>query len=106
MLHHDWDRYDTRHVVYRPIGMTPGELEDGYWRAYRRFYRWSAIWRGAASHAAPRDRARHLTYAGGWKKFEPLWHLLIRTGQVTRAPPLLESLPGSFGGRPSPPAAV
>ena len=69
--------------------MTPGELEDGYWRAYRRFY-----------------RARHLTYAGGWKKFEPLWHLLIRTGQVTRAPPLLESLPGSFGGRPSPPAAV
>ena len=105
LLHQDWDRYDTRHVVYRPIGMTPGELEDGYWRAYRRFYRWSAIWRGAASHTAPRDRVRHLTYAGGWKKFEPPWHLLIRTGQVTRALPLLESLLGSFGGRPSPRAA-
>ena len=105
LLHHDWDRYDTRHVVYRPIGMTPGELEDGYWRAYRRFYRWSAIWRGASSHATPRDRMRHRTYAGGWKKFEPLWHLLIRTGQVTRALPLLESLLRSFGGRPSPRAA-
>jgi radical SAM superfamily enzyme YgiQ (UPF0313 family) len=101
MLHRDWDRYDTRHVVYRPIGMTARQLEDGYLRAYRRFYEWSAIWRGAGMHPLLRDRVRHLTYAGGWKKFEPLWHLLIRTGQVTRALPLLESLLGSFGARPS-----
>ena len=99
MLHEDWDRYDTRHVVFRPLSMTARELEDGYWRAYRRFYRWSAIWRGAATHPPPRDRLRHLTYAGGWKKLEPLWHLLIRTGQVTRARPMLESLLGSFGAR-------
>jgi radical SAM superfamily enzyme YgiQ (UPF0313 family) len=101
ILHDDWDRYDTRHVVYRPIGMTADELEAGYWRAYRDFYRWSAIWRGAASHPVPRDRLRHLAYAGGWKKFEPLWDLLIRTGRVTRALPVLESLLGSFGARPS-----
>jgi hypothetical protein len=43
----------------------------------------------------------HPTYAGGWKKFEPLWDLLIRTGRVTRALPLLESLLGSFGARPA-----
>lgn len=99
ILHSDWDRYDTRHVVYRPIGMTPDELEDGYWRAYRDFYRWSAIGRGAATHPVRRDRLRHLAYAGGWKKLEPMWDVLIRSGQVTRALPLLESLLASFGAR-------
>lgn len=34
----DWNRYDTRHVVYRPLGMTPDELEVGYWRADRDYY--------------------------------------------------------------------
>ncbi len=90
--HSDWDLYDTRHVVFEPAGMTDRQLEDGYWRAYRRFYRWSAIWRGAATHPRHRDRLRHLGYAGGWKKFEPLWDVVIRTGQVTRALPLLETV--------------
>ncbi|MDX6292405.1 MAG: hypothetical protein QOH50_1480 [Kribbellaceae bacterium] len=101
LLHQDWDRYDTRHVVYRPLGMTAEQLEDGYWRAYREFYRWSAIWRGAASKHQTRDQLRHLAYAGGWKKFEPLWDVAIRTGQVTHALPLLESMLGSFGARRS-----
>src|SRR5215472_5297420 len=35
MLHSNWDLYDTRHVVYKPAGMTPAALEAGYWRAYR-----------------------------------------------------------------------
>jgi hypothetical protein len=87
--------------VYRPIGMTPRQLEDGYWRAYRRFYRWSAICRGAGTHPLPRDRLRHLTYAGGWKKFEPLWDLLIRTGRVTHALHVPETLLASYGARPS-----
>jgi hypothetical protein len=81
--------------------MSARQLEDGYWRAYRDFYRWSAIWRGAATKPIVRDRLRHLAYAGGWKKFEPLWDMLIRSRQVTRALPLLESLLASFGGRPS-----
>ena len=38
----DWDRYDTRHAVFRPAGMTAAELEAGYWGAYREFYRWRA----------------------------------------------------------------
>lgn len=102
----DWDAYDTRHVVYRPAGLTAAQLEAGYWRAYRDFYRWSAIRRGAATHELRRDRLRHLAYSGGWKKLEPLWHLLIRTGQVTRALPMLESLLGSFGARRSPRTAA
>ncbi|HZN77232.1 MAG TPA: radical SAM protein [Micromonosporaceae bacterium] len=102
MLHRDWDQYDTRHVVFRPAGMTSQQLEDGYWRAYRDFYRWSAIWRGARTKPVFRDRLRHVAYAGGWKKFEPMWDLLIRTRQVLYALPVLESLLGSFGARPSP----
>ena len=99
--HRNWDRYDTRHVVYDPVGMTASELETGYRRAYRDFYRWSALWRGAATKPVLRDRLRHLAYAGGWKKFEPVWNLLIRTGQVLHALPLLEASLGSFGARPS-----
>src|SRR6195256_413767 len=71
VLHHDWDLYDTRHVVFRPALLQPAELERGYWRAYRDFYRWGSIWRGAATKAAPRDRLRHMAYSAGWKKFEP-----------------------------------
>src|SRR5207244_1239315 len=47
LLHHDWDRYDTRHVVFRPARLTPAQLEDGYWSAYRDFYRWGSIFRSA-----------------------------------------------------------
>jgi radical SAM superfamily enzyme YgiQ (UPF0313 family) len=99
VVHRDWDRYDTRHVVFAPRGMTPAQLEDGYWRAYRDFYRWSALWRGARTKELLGDRLRHLAYAGGWKKFEPAWDALIRTGRVLHALPLLESTLGSFGAR-------
>jgi radical SAM superfamily enzyme YgiQ (UPF0313 family) len=100
ILHRDWDRYDTRQAVFRPRGMTIPELEAGYRRAYRDFYRWRAIWRGAATKDTARGRVRHLAYAGGWKKFEPLWNVAIRGGQVLRALPLLEQVLTGFGERP------
>ncbi|MGA8117718.1 MAG: radical SAM protein [Actinocatenispora sp.] len=99
IVHDDWDHYDTRHVVYRPVGLTATELEDGYWRAYRDFYRWSAIWRGAATKDLGRDRLRHLLYAVGWKKLEPFWDLLIRARRVTGALPVLESVLNGFRAR-------
>jgi radical SAM superfamily enzyme YgiQ (UPF0313 family) len=99
IVHRDWERYDTRHVVYEPRGMTAEQLEDGYWRAYRDFYRWGALWRGAATHERTGDRLRHLTYAGAWKKFERVWDALIRTRQVLYALPLLEAALASFGAR-------
>lgn len=99
VLHSDWDLYDTRHVVFRPAHITAPELEQGYWRAYREFYRWSAIFRGAASKESIRDRARQVAYAGGWKKFEPLWDVAIRSGQVLRLLPLLEHVLTAFGAR-------
>lgn len=88
----NWELYDTRHVVYQPAGMPAEVLEDGYWRAYRDFYRWGSILRSAASKDSLWGQLRHVGYAGGWKKFEPLWDLVIRARQVTRALPLLETL--------------
>src|SRR5436853_5462079 len=97
ILHRDWDLFDTRHVVFRPAQLQPGELEAGYWRAYREFYRWGSIWRGAATKPVARDRLRHIAYAGGWKKFEPFWDLAIRGGKVLHALPFLELILEGFG---------
>lgn len=95
--HGDWDLYDTRHVVFEPARMTPAQLEAGYWRAYRDFYRWGSILRGAATKPTPLGRLRHAAYAGGWKKFEPCWDLLIRARRASRALPLLEAILSGFG---------
>src|SRR5947207_5011454 len=103
VLHHDWDLFDTRHVVFKPQRLTPQELEAGYWRAYREFYRWGSIWKGASSKTGLRPRLRHMAYAGGWKKFEPLWDVLIRSKQVLHALPVLETILTGFGSRPSAP---
>jgi radical SAM superfamily enzyme YgiQ (UPF0313 family) len=90
LLHRDWDLYDTRHTVFRPARMTPEQLEGGYWRAYREFYRWGAILRGARALDTWEGRIRHFAYAAGWKKFEPLWDLVLRARRVALARPLLE----------------
>jgi radical SAM superfamily enzyme YgiQ (UPF0313 family) len=92
----DWDLYDTRHVVYRPKRLTPQQLVDGYWRAYRDFYRWPAILRSARGQPVP-AALRHVLYAGGWKKLEPLWDRLIRARHVAAMLPLLEKTLDSFG---------
>jgi radical SAM superfamily enzyme YgiQ (UPF0313 family) len=89
LLHRDWDLYDTRHTVFRPARMTAEELEAGYWQAYDRFYQWSSIFQGAATKNLA-GALRHVAYAGGWKKFEWVWHALIQMKQVTCGLPMLE----------------
>ena len=106
LLHSRWDQYDTRHVVFRPAKMTPAQLEEGYWRAYGQFYRWGAIVRGAWAKPGWAERARHLAYAGGWKKCEPLWDAIIRARRATSMLPMLESVLAGFGARPSTRAAT
>lgn len=96
----DWDLYDTRHVVYRPIGSTSEQLQSGYDQSYKDFYTWSSIFRGAWAKDKWADRFRHLAYSGGWKKMEPLWNWVIRAQRVTDIRPLLESvLQGSQGAK-------
>lgn len=99
LLHRNWDHYDTRHVVYKPAQLQPEALEAGYWKAYRDFYTWRNIVRGALTHDATGDRLRHIAYAGGWKRFEPLWDIVIRTKRATRMLPFLENILSSFGSR-------
>ena len=93
----DWDRYDTRHAVFRPARMTAQELQSGYWSAYREFYSWRNIWRASFAHGDLREHARHLAYTSGWKKLEPMWDWAIRSGQVHRFLPLLEAVLDRFG---------
>lgn len=38
ILTRDWSLYDMDHVVFRPKGMTPEELQSGHEMAYREFY--------------------------------------------------------------------
>jgi radical SAM superfamily enzyme YgiQ (UPF0313 family) len=92
MLTRDWNLYDTRHVVYQPTRLKPEVLEVGYHWAYREFYRWGSIARAAQHHGTLKHQAKHFFYASGWKKFEPLWDLLIRARQLTRVTPLLEGV--------------
>lgn len=93
----NWSLYDTRHVVYTPAKMTPATLEAGYWRAYRDFYRWGSLWRSASTKETLMGRLRHLAYAGGWKKFEPLWDWVIRAKRVMHLLPMLEAVLSGFG---------
>lgn len=92
ILHRDWARYDTRQVVYQTNGLSAAELEAGYNRAYRDFYSWSNIAKASWQHETYRDKLKHFAYAGGWKKFEPLWNFMIKTRGLNRMLPLLESI--------------
>jgi hypothetical protein len=64
----------------------------------------------ASGDASLPAKARHAAYSAGWKKFEGLWNVLIRGGQVTRALPVLEAVLSGLdssdhrvAGRPAPP---
>jgi radical SAM superfamily enzyme YgiQ (UPF0313 family) len=92
MLTRDWNLYDTRHVVYRPAKLKPETLKDGYDWAYCEFYRWRSIARASLHHGSFKHQAKHFFYAAGWKKFEPVWDLVIRARQLTRVTPLLEGV--------------
>lgn len=54
--------------------------------------RWSNIARAASHGGALSHRLRRLAYAAGWKKFEPLWDVVIRTRRLARMLPLLEGI--------------
>jgi radical SAM superfamily enzyme YgiQ (UPF0313 family) len=98
---HDWDLYDTRHTVFRPAHLTADQLERGYHWAYREFYRWRSIARGAAAHDDWIAGLRHFAYAAGWKKFEPLWDFVIRAKRAGMMLPVLETILSEFGRRSS-----
>jgi radical SAM superfamily enzyme YgiQ (UPF0313 family) len=98
LLTKDWDLFDTRHAVFQPARMSTASLEEGYWRAYRQFYEWGSIFAGASTKDSLTGKVRHLAYAGGWKKFEPAWDLIIRTKRLVNMLPMLERVLAGRGG--------
>jgi hypothetical protein len=92
ILHRNWDQYDTRQVVYKIIGLHVDELKRGYDWAYRSFYSWSNILKGSLQHEKLKHQIKHFSYAGGWKKFEPLWNFIIKTKGLNGMLPLLEAI--------------
>ena len=88
----NWDLYDTRHVVYETKNLTSTQLEDGYNWAYKEFYQWRNIAKASLQHDTLKHVMKHFMYAGGWKKFEPLWNLIIKSKNLNNMLPLLESI--------------
>lgn len=88
----NWDLYDTRHVVFKPAKMTPQELKLGYDRAYKEFYRWRAITKASLFHGTIKHQTKHFFYAAGWKKFEPIWNMMIQLKRLRIMTPLLEAI--------------
>lgn len=101
----DWDRYDTRHVVYRPARLAPEQLEAGYWWAYRQFYSWPNILRASLRHDSAKHMLKHFAYTAGWKKFEPVWNFLIKTRHLNDMLPVLEAILARVGMREPKPTA-
>ncbi|MEM8884338.1 MAG: radical SAM protein [Planctomycetota bacterium] len=89
ILHRDWSRYDTSHVVFRPKNMTVEQLEEGYAWCYDQLFSHASIWR-----RRPRDvRAvpAYLAMCYLYKRSNRFWHLLIRRRWTARAwRPLVE----------------
>ncbi len=92
ILHRNWDQYDTRQVVYKTIGLNAEQLKSGYDWSYKAFYNWSNIVKASVQHNNLKQMIKHFTYAGGWKKFEPLWNFVIKTKGLNKMLPLLEAI--------------
>ncbi len=92
ILHKQWDLYDTRHVVYQTKSLSPVELKKGYNWAYKSFYTWSNIFKASLQHDNIKHVVKHFAYAGGWKKFEPLWNFVIKTQGLNKMLPILEAI--------------
>jgi len=80
VLHRDWDKYDTAHVVFQPKHMSPEELDRGYAWCYSKLFSHGSIWRRRPTdnRAVPAYLAMSYLY----KRSNSFWHLLIRHRQT------------------------
>jgi radical SAM superfamily enzyme YgiQ (UPF0313 family) len=76
LLHRDWTRYDTGHVVFQPKHMTPEELAHGYGWIYQRLFSHTSIWRRRPEDW--RAVAPYLAMSYLYKRSNRFWHLLIK----------------------------
>ena len=76
LLHRDWNRYDTGHVVFRPRHLTPEELLHGYHWMYQHLFSLGSIWRRRPSDLGA--VAPYFAMSLLYKKSNRLWHFLIK----------------------------
>ncbi len=76
LLHRDWGKYDTAHVVFRPKHMTPDELALGYDWLYRRLFSPASIWRRRPMQLAAVPP--YLAMSCLYKRSNRFWHFLIK----------------------------
>ncbi len=69
------------------------EATDPQWRPIKYFAR------ASVQHGSLKHQAKHFFYAAGWKKFEPVWDLLIRAKQLNQVTPVLEGVLSRVTGR-------
>jgi radical SAM superfamily enzyme YgiQ (UPF0313 family) len=89
LLHKNWSLYDTAHVVFRPVHMSPEELAAGYAWLYERLFSSPSIWKRRPED--PRAVPAYLAMSYLYKRSNLFWHCLIRhrlTSTVWR--PLVE----------------
>jgi radical SAM superfamily enzyme YgiQ (UPF0313 family) len=82
LLHRNWTLYDTGHVVFQPMHMTPEQLAQGHAWCYRRLFSHASIWR-----RRPADIRAVLPYLAMsylYKRSNRLWHWLIRHRMTAR----------------------
>ncbi len=82
LLHRQWDYYDTDHAVFRPLGMSPEELEAGHKQAYRDFGTYGSIFRRCVGLPGTLKR---IAYNVAWSRVDPLWVAIIRLGLMPMA---------------------
>jgi radical SAM superfamily enzyme YgiQ (UPF0313 family) len=82
LLHTNWEKYDTAHVVFRPKHMTSEQLFNGYCDCYKRLFSHRSIWKRRPED--PRAVLPFLAMSYLYKRSNRLWHLLIRHGLTRR----------------------
>lgn len=92
MTTNNWDMFDTRTVTFQPASMTPEDLKRGYDQAYQDFYTWRSIFKASVFHGSLKHQLKHFFYASGWKKFEPLWNMVIQLKRLNVMTPVLEAV--------------
>jgi radical SAM superfamily enzyme YgiQ (UPF0313 family) len=76
LLHRQWSRYDTAHVVFRPKHMTPEQLMEGYAWCYSRLFSPASIWRRRPQQADAVLPYLAMSYL--YKRSNRMWAFLIR----------------------------
>ena len=76
ILHRDWDKYDTAHVVFQPKHMTCEQLDQGYARCYDKLFSHASIWKRRPSDS--RAVLAYLAMSYLYKRSNRFWHLLIK----------------------------